>query len=115
MTYKPVTETQLNEFLDASKQTWKLQECDSVQKITKNFLFSDFKAAFAFMTRIALEAEKLDHHPEWSNVYNRLTITWTTHYIKGLSELDLKMAKVCDSVFYLFAVVAPQDKITSSN
>jgi len=60
--------------------------------ITKTYKFANFSAAFGFMTRVALLAEKLDHHPEWSNVYSRVTVTLTTHDAGGLSDLDLTMA-----------------------
>ncbi len=62
--------------------------------IRKNFKFRDFNAAFAFMTRIAMAAEKLDHHPEWFNVYNKVEITLTTHSAKGLTALDMRMAQL---------------------
>ena len=61
--------------------------------IVRSFSFADFSAAFAFMTRVALLAEKADHHPEWSNVWNRVHITLTTHDAGGLSERDVALAK----------------------
>ncbi len=64
--------------------------------IERSFEFGDFSAAFAFMTRVALLAEKRDHHPEWSNVYNRVTIALTTHDAGGLSLRDVKMARAID-------------------
>jgi 4a-hydroxytetrahydrobiopterin dehydratase len=67
--------------------------------ITREFLFSDFVTAFAFMTRIALVAEKQDHHPEWFNVYNRVTITLTTHDAGGLTENDIALALVADASY----------------
>lgn len=64
--------------------------------IQKTFQFSDFNAAFGFMTRVALVAEKLNHHPEWFNVWNRVEITLTTHDAGGLSALDLELARQAD-------------------
>ena len=66
--------------------------------ITKSFKFADFNAAFGFMTRVALAAEKLDHHPEWSNVYSRVDVTLTTHDADGVTKLDLKMATLMDEM-----------------
>jgi 4a-hydroxytetrahydrobiopterin dehydratase len=65
--------------------------------ISRTFRFSDFTAAFGWMTRMALMAEKLDHHPEWFNVYNRVEVTLTTHDADGVTELDVKLAKLMDS------------------
>lgn len=68
--------------------------------ISRSFKFADFTEAFAFMTRIALHAEKADHHPEWFNVYNRIDITLTTHDAGedgGLSRRDLDLAKVIEA------------------
>lgn len=64
--------------------------------IRKTFTFSDFTEAFGFMTRVALLAEKADHHPEWFNVYNRVEILLTTHDADGLSMRDIELAKAID-------------------
>ena len=64
--------------------------------IGKVFRFADFNAAFGFMTRVALKADKVDHHPEWSNVYNRVEVLLTTHDADGVTELDLAMASFMD-------------------
>ena len=61
--------------------------------IEKNFIFKDFKVAFSWMTKIALIAEKMDHHPEWFNVYNKVEVTLSTHDSGGVTELDIEMAK----------------------
>src|SRR4051812_20273784 len=65
--------------------------------ICRTFRFSDFTAAFGWMTRMALMAEKLDHHPEWFNVYNRVEVTLTTHDAEGVTELDVRLARMMDS------------------
>lgn len=67
-----------------------------VGAITREFVLADFMQAFAFMTQIAIAAEKHNHHPEWSNVYNKVLITWTTHDVHGLSSNDIAMARMCD-------------------
>ena len=66
--------------------------------ISKTFKFADFNAAFGFMTRVALKADKIDHHPEWFNVYNRVEVVLTTHDAGGVSALDVTMAQFMDSV-----------------
>ena len=64
--------------------------------ISKKFVFADFNAAFGFMARVALAAEKLDHHPEWSNVYKTVEVTLSTHDAGGLTELDVRLAEAMD-------------------
>jgi 4a-hydroxytetrahydrobiopterin dehydratase len=64
--------------------------------ITRTFRFKDFNAAFGFMTRVALMADKLDHHPEWFNVYNRIDVTLATHDANGVTELDVQVAQFMD-------------------
>ena len=66
--------------------------------ITRKFVFKDFNEAFGFMARAALVAEKLDHHPEWSNVYKTVDVTLSTHDAGGLTELDIKLAEVMDKL-----------------
>jgi len=64
--------------------------------IERTLKFADFNTAFAFMTRVALKAETMDHHPEWSNVYNRVTVLLTTHDAGGVTDLDTTMARFID-------------------
>ena len=66
------------------------------EAIEKTFVFEDFNAAFGFMTRVALKADKMDHHPEWSNVYNRVEVLLTTHDADGVTELDVALAQFMD-------------------
>jgi 4a-hydroxytetrahydrobiopterin dehydratase len=75
---------------------WTLRE-DGLA-ITRKLQFADFNEAFAFMTRVALHAEKADHHPEWFNVYNLVDVTLSTHDAGGLSRRDVAMAKFIDSI-----------------
>ena len=70
--------------------------------ITREFLFKDFNAAFAFMTQVALAAEKRDHHPEWFNVYNKVRITLSTHDAGGVTQKDLDLAAFIDQAYERF-------------
>lgn len=70
--------------------------------ITREFRFAEFRQAFAFMTQVALAAERRDHHPEWSNVWNRVQVAWSTHDAHGLTERDFDMARVCDEAYARF-------------
>lgn len=72
-------------------------EVEGRDAIYKEFLFKDFNQAFGFMTRVALQAEKMDHHPEWFNVYNKVQITLSTHDCSGLSENDVKLANFIET------------------
>ena len=72
-------------------------EVDGRDAIAKTFRFKDFTEAFAWMTRMALTAEKMNHHPEWFNVYKTVEVTLSTHDAGGLSELDIKLATAMDA------------------
>lgn len=74
--------------------SWSIQD----EKLFKKFNFKDFNEAFAFMTRVALYADKHDHHPEWFNVYNRVEVYLTTHDAKGISQKDISLAKFMDGI-----------------
>ena len=68
------------------------------EAITRTYRFGDFNAAFAFMTRVAMMAEKADHHPEWFNVYNRIDVSLATHDAGGLTAKDIALARFMDAV-----------------
>ena len=68
------------------------------EKLHKEFLFDSFNQAFGFMTRAAMEIEKLNHHPEWFNVYNKITIELTTHDAGGITENDINLARILNSL-----------------
>ncbi|MEW9854307.1 4a-hydroxytetrahydrobiopterin dehydratase [Novosphingobium sp. M1R2S20] len=95
MTIARLTETEREKAL-ASLPGWSLRE-DGLA-ITRTLRFADFNGAFGFMTRVAMQADKADHHPEWFNVYNRVEITLTTHDAGGVSVRDVDMARFIDSI-----------------
>ena len=95
MAVPQLTEAERNDALGALPE-WRLRE-DGLA-IERALKFKDFNEAFGFMTRVALLAEKHDHHPEWSNVYNRVAITLTTHDAGGLSARDVAMARAIDAL-----------------
>ena len=66
--------------------------------LSKSFQFSGFNEAFGFISRVALAAERANHHPEWQNVYHKVTIRWTTHAQGGVTDLDVKLAQRCDNI-----------------
>ena len=68
-------------------------------KLHREFRFDDFKRAFGFMTSVALVAERMDHHPEWSNVYNRVTVDLRTHDAGGITDLDFRLARAASELF----------------
>ena len=72
-------------------------DVDGRDAIKKTFTFEDFNEAFGFMTRVALLADKMDHHPEWFNVYNRVEVTLTTHDADGVSQRDADMARAMET------------------
>ena len=71
---------------------------DDRDAISRTYTFADFNEAWGFMSRVALIAEKMDHHPEWSNVWNKVTVTLSTHDAGGLTELDVKLAQAMDKL-----------------
>ena len=91
--YKKLSEHELEEQVKAMKG-WELKN----GKLEKSFRFSNFVEAFGFMTKIALEAEKINHHPEWLNVYDSVSIKLTTHDAGGITDFDIKLANIIDAV-----------------
>ena len=89
--YKKLSGNELDELVK-SLSGWELKD----GKLQKSFEFSNFIEAFGFMTRIALEAEKINHHPEWSNVYNTVTVKLSTHDAGGITDYDIKLANIID-------------------
>lgn len=82
----------------ALKQLANWQEVEGRDAITRGYQFKDFNEAFGFMSRVALVAEKMDHHPEWFNVWNKVEVTLSTHDAGGLTELDTKLAAKMDAI-----------------
>lgn len=80
--------------LDRDLPRWRR---DGDQALLRDLSFTDFKAAFAFMTDVAAVADRMDHHPEWSNVYNRVSIRLTTHDANGLTKRDATLAQAIDT------------------
>ena len=92
---KKLTETARNaDLTPLLAQNWTVEA--NRDAITKTYVFKNFIEAFGWMTQAAMWAETLNHHPEWSNVYNRVTVTLTTHDVKGLTALDIDLANRMD-------------------
>jgi 4a-hydroxytetrahydrobiopterin dehydratase len=72
------------------------------EAISRQYAFEDFVQAFSFMTQVAMMAEKRNHHPEWSNVYNTVDVTLTTHDAQGVTQRDVELARYADDVFARF-------------
>jgi len=85
-----------NERADALARLDGWAVADGRDALTKSFRFADFNAAFGFMSRVALKAERMDHHPEWFNVYNRVDVTLATHDAGGVTQKDIDLAAFMD-------------------
>lgn len=81
----------------ALKQLEGWSEVSGRDAISKSYRFADFNAAFGFMTRVALKADRMDHHPEWSNVYNKVEVVLTTHDAGGVTSKDVELAAFMDA------------------
>ncbi|MBI2185344.1 MAG: 4a-hydroxytetrahydrobiopterin dehydratase [Thaumarchaeota archaeon] len=91
--YRKFSEAEIKKEL-AELKGWKIIN----GKLSRSFKFADFNEAFGFMTRVALEVEKMNHHPEWFNVYNQVKIDLVTHDVGGLSNFDFKLANIINKV-----------------
>jgi len=91
--YRKLSENEIKNEL-AKLKGWKIVD----GKLNRTFEFADFNEAFGFMTRVAMEVEKLNHHPEWFNVYNRVKIELVTHDVGGLSNFDFKLANIINRI-----------------
>lgn len=89
-----VIESSLTELNKTEEQPWNIQS----DALYKEFQFSDFRAAFGFMTQVAWLAEAMNHHPDWSNSYNQVNISLTTHELGGISQRDFKLAKAINDL-----------------
>jgi 4a-hydroxytetrahydrobiopterin dehydratase len=92
---KTLTEQEVAIFLKENLKEWTFEK----NTIFRDFKFKTFVEAFSFMTAIALEAEKMNHHPDWSNSYNKVHIVLTSHEAGGVTKLDLDLAAIADSLF----------------
>jgi len=91
--YRKLSEDEIKNEM-AKLKGWKIVD----GKLNRTFEFADFNEAFGFMTRVAMEVEKLNHHPEWFNVYNRVKIELVTHDVGGLSNFDFKLANIINRI-----------------
>jgi len=94
------SDSRFNDYLK-SRPLWTLAA--NPDQLVRQFVFKDFVAAFSFMTSIALLAEQINHHPEWTNVYNKITIKLSTHDVGGLSEKDFELAALIDHKYLNFS------------
>jgi len=92
---KTLTEQEITMFLKENFKDWAFEK----NAIVRNFKFKTFAEAFSFMTAIALEAEKMNHHPDWSNSYNKVSISLTNHEAGGVTQLDFKLAGIIDLIY----------------
>ena len=100
---KALTEQEVAKFQTVNLKDWTFEK----NSITRSFKFKSFVEAFSFMTAIALEAEKLDHHPDWSNSYNKVSIALTNHEARGITQLDFDLANKIDRIFKNYPGIAP--------
>ena len=93
MNISKLTDNEVTDKLNQLKQ-WTFDG----SKLNREFIFSDFNEAFRFMALVALEAEKIDHHPEWSNIYNRVNVSLISHDVNGITDKDFALAGTMDEI-----------------
>ncbi len=91
---EPMKNEEIRQQLEQIDSDWRLDD----EKLHRTFIFSDFIEAFGFMTRAAIHAEKMNHHPEWSNVYKRVEVFLVTHEAGGITQRDFELAAIMDSL-----------------
>ena len=92
---KALTTKEVNELLPVKLKNWSFDGT----YLSRNYKFSNFISAFSFMTAVAIVAEKMDHHPDWNNVYNRVTIKLNSHDAKGITGLDFELGESIEKIF----------------
>jgi 4a-hydroxytetrahydrobiopterin dehydratase len=92
---KALSTKEVNELLPVKLKNWSFDGT----YLSRNYKFSNFISAFSFMTAVAIVAEKMDHHPDWSNVYNRVTIKLNSHDAKGITALDFELGESIEKIF----------------
>jgi 4a-hydroxytetrahydrobiopterin dehydratase len=99
---KTISEEETREYLALHLKKWKIEN----NALKRDFRFSSFVDAFSFMTAVALEAEKMNHHPDWNNGYNRVSVSITNHSAGGITQLDFDLAEKMDRIFNNFPQIA---------
>ena len=97
MANRLLTKLEISDVLDRL-DGWKVSTASGKQGLEKTYYFNGFNAAFGFIGRVALAAERANHHPEWKNVYNEVTIKWTSHTNGGVTDLDVELAKKTEMI-----------------
>ena len=97
MSYEILTKAEIDAAIN-QLDGWVVRTDGDQSALEKTYVFSGFNAAFGFISRVALAAERANHHPEWQNVYNKVCIRWTTHASGGVTGLDLKLAQKSDAI-----------------
>jgi 4a-hydroxytetrahydrobiopterin dehydratase len=92
---KTLSKEEIRDFASVQLKNWNIEE----KAIQREFVFKEFNEAFSFMTSVALEAEKMNHHPDWTNSYNKVSISLTTHFAGGITKNDLELAAKIEQAY----------------